>query len=832
MAQQPSRIGHFRVDRVLGRGGMGTVYLGRDEKLDRYAAIKLLSEFESADDASRERFLREARVAAAVRHPNIATIYEIGESGGIPYIAMEYCEGETLSARIHREPVRTDEFILIAEQIAAGLAAAHRNSVIHRDIKSANIILEENGSIKILDFGLAKLIEHDLATSKNATMQYSAAGGAFFGTVPYISPEQAAGLPADERSDLFSAGTVLYELATGKLPFEADTPLGVIARIRDQEPAPFEPLDPAFPPELARVISRLMQKAPENRYESAEQLAAELGRIRSKLHSSARMSLSGQTRKVGLQRTVRHKPAVAIVIIAAVLLLGALALAWTLKDSKPPIPVATAAAPGGPIRSIAVLPFRNLSGGESDSFLSIGMADTLITRLQQIENLQVRPTSAVLEYADKSIDSREAGNRLKVDGILEGRFLTNGQTVRINLQLTDSRTGYGVWAETLDGNRRDLLTLMDLVTNQAVAALDRGVLGEGARNSGASQPRTRSAEAFESYLRSRSLVGSLNAESYQRQLDHLQQAIALDPRFAAAYADMAIALSLGQVRGLGNGTAGGQTAEWFARQAVRIDPNLPEAHLALGRALVRAPNRFRESVRENLAALRLNPNEQLALYPMVTYFVAIGDLPRADCVGERFVKVNPTSNDARTRGYWYVNAVDPHRAQELAQEALQSPETHLAGYDILGSAALARNDIGAAEAARAKAAEIAPDHFIPKSLQAMTAAARGDAAEADRALATFAKDAESNHWAALRVALTHAKLGRRKQAVEWVRKAVAKGNRSWYFMVRHPWLQPLQNESEFQTIVVSMKKDLDDVHDDVIGVYETLCARPRSGRTI
>jgi eukaryotic-like serine/threonine-protein kinase len=831
MVHQPTRIGHFRVDRVLGRGGMGTVYLGRDEKLDRYAAIKLLSEFESADQASRERFLREARVAAAVRHPNIATIYEIGDTEGIPYIAMEYCEGETLSSRIHREPVRPDEFLLVAEQLAAGLAAAHRNNVIHRDIKSANIILEADGSVKILDFGLAKLVEQDLATSHHPTMQYSATGGSFFGTVPYISPEQAAGLPADARSDLFSAGTVLYELATGKLPFEADSPLGVIAKIRDQEPAPFVPLDPSFPPELARVISRLLQKNPEARYESADQLAADLGRIRSKLHTSARTSVSGQTRKVGLQRTVRRNPAIALLAAATLLLLG-LGAAWIFRDAAAPARSAAPAATRGPIRSIAVLPFRNLSAEGDDSFLSVGMADTLVTRLQQIENLQVRPTSAVLQYADKTIDSREAGDRLEVDGILEGRFLTDGQTVRINLQLTDSRTGYGVWAETLDGNRRDLLTLMDLVSNQAVAALDRGSRGEGKTGSGASQPRTRSAEAFEAYLRSRALIGSLNEETYKRQLAHLQEAVTLDPAFAAAYADLAIALSLGQVRGLGDGKLDGRSAEWFARQAVRYDPNLPEAHLALGRTLVRTPNRFRESVRENLAALRLNPNEQLALYTMVTYFVAIGDLPRADCIGERFVKVNPTSNDARTRGYWYINAVDPDRAKDLASEALKSPETHLAGYDLLGSSALVRNDLVAAEAARARAAAIAPNHFIPKSLSAMIAAARGNAAEADRALATFARDAESNHWAALRVAMTHAKLGRRKQAVEWIGRAVNHGNRSWYFMVRHPWLQPIQSDPEFQNAVVTIKKDLDDVHDDVIGVYETLCARSRNGRTV
>jgi len=811
---------------------MGVVYLARDERLGRAVALKLLSDIELIDDAARERFLREARVAASLRHPNIATIYEVGEAAGKPYIAMEYCEGESLSTRILREPFATDEFLSVAEQLASGLAAAHRGNVIHRDIKSANVILEPNGSVKILDFGLAKVIERDMALSHNPTMQYTSSGGAFFGTVPYISPEQALGLPADARSDLFSTGTVLYELASGKLPFEAESPLAVLARIRESEPATFEPKDPAFPIELANVISKLLQKSPQDRFHTADELYAELSRIRSKQFASVRKPKAvGPTKTVLLKRTVRKSPAIAL-IAAAVLLLTTLGTLWYFRNSIGAEAPQASRAAAGPIRSIAVLPFRNLSGTGDDAFLSVGMADTLVTRLQQIQSLQVRPTSAVLEFQNKSFDTREAGLRLKVDGVLEGRFLTSGQTVRVNMQLTDSRTGYGIWAESIDGSRRDLLSLMDLVSGKAVEALNRQADVASGPAANASEARTTNGKAFELYLRARARSGAYDQKTYDSQVAILQEAIGLDPKFAAAHAELAIVVSLGQVRGLGDGKVDGRTGEWFARQAVRLDPNLPEAHLALGRTLVRLPNRFRESVRENLAALRLNPNEQQALYAIVTYFISTGELTRAECLGERFVRVNPTSNDARTRGYWYINAVDPERAQELASEALSSKETELAGFDMLALSALARGDLSAAEAAQKRAAAIAPKHYVPKSLLAMIAAARNDRKGVERAVESMSEEIERNHFAALRVALSYARLGDVPLATKWIQKTAALGNHGWYFMIRHPWLQRLQSDPEFQKVVVVLKQELDDVHDDVIGIYDQLCDRGNNTQAV
>jgi tetratricopeptide (TPR) repeat protein len=330
-------------------------------------------------------------------------------------------------------------------------------------------------------------------------------------------------------------------------------------------------------------------------------------------------------------------------------------------------------------------------------------------------------------------------------------------------------------------------------------------------------------EAYELYLKARAIMGSLIPEHHDQHVALLQRAIELDPEFAAAYADLAIALSIGQTRGFGPDVNVYNTAERFARQAVRLDPNLPDAHLALGRTLVRFPDRYRESVRENLAALRLDPQNPYALHTVVSYFVATGDLNKIGCVGDRLVAIDPSSNNSRTRGYWHINAVNPEEAIRLAPEALRSEDTALAGHDIFANAYIALGDLRQAEIHQKEAARLEPKHYIPISLHAMISAANGDEAAAQASIDAMRREAETSHWAALRVAQTYAKLGRRDEAIKWLRMAAARGNHSWYFMVRHPWLQPLQSDPEFQEIIGKMKADLDDVRDDVVGVYEMLC---------
>jgi serine/threonine-protein kinase len=780
--------------------------------------LKVLNESDLPGDERKSRFLREARAAAQIRHPNVATIYEVGESNEKrPFIAMEFCEGLPLSQVIRQEPITGARFVKIARQIALGLAAAHRNGVTHRDIKSSNIMLEAGDSVKILDFGLAKIED----VSPDTPTATSPSGG-FFGTLPYLSPEQARGEGADQRSDLFSLGVVFYEMATGVLPFEGETALSLLERIRSSEPKPFVPIDPQFPRDGVEIIFRLLQKRPDDRQPSADAVVEQLASIEESFFETSKLSRSIST-TTGLRATTR--PTIPIVrngilyvlAIAVLVLLGIVLFREPRRAVAPP----AGGAPLPPIRSLAVLPFQNLSQEPSEEFLSVGLADALTTQLQQIQPLSVRPTSAVLEFHGKNPDIANAAARLQVDGILEGRFLTAGNTVRVSLQLTDARTGYGVWAANLEGGRDNLIDLIDDVASTTRSAIQEKL--STTQPAGRSEPRTSNPKAYELYLRARSLKGSLIAAENKSEIDYLKEAIELDPEFAAAYADLAIALSLGQVRGFSADPEQFNRAEWYARQAVRLDPNLADAHLALGRTLIRFPDRFREGIRESLAALRLNPNETLALHALIAYLTSTGDMQRAICLIDRFVATNPTSSDVRSRGYFFVNVIDPDEVMRLAPEALAHKETQIAGHDMLAIAHLLRGDRENALVEANKTLELSPNLYLGKSMQMLIAADREDVAAVNRWAKSIRSDAETNHYAAIRVALAYARLGDRDNAIKWLKVAQSLGNHGWYFLVRHPWMQPLQTDPEFQAVVSAMKADLDDVRDDVVGVFELLC---------
>lgn len=801
------------------------VYLAEDPRLGRQVALKVLSEYDLPDKDRRARFLREARAAAAIRHPNVATIYEVGETPeGLPFIAMEFCEGETLAAMIQGGTIGGKKIVKIARQTAEAIAAAHQRGIVHRDIKSANIMVEPGDIVKVLDFGLAKI--NDLTPA--SSIAETSASGNFFGTIPYLSPEQTRGLPADTRSDLFSLGIVFYEMATGKLPFNAEIPLMMLEKIRDSEPDPFVPLDPTLSIEMANIIGRLLKKDPAERYQTADDLARDLSGLETAV-SASQGDRPSMFRKSSLGRT-RSRRVNWLAVVALILVAGSAAgIAWfATRQGQERRSRAERPVPNGPIQSIAVLPFQNVSGIGSEDFLSIGLADALTTQLQQLPTLRIRPTSAVLQFAKNGLDPTTASERLKVDGVVEGRFLSDGNQVRVNIQLTDSRSGYSVWADTIQGKRGDLIRLMDDVSSATTSALQKklSLTGPGVTQS---EPTT-SPRAYEYFLKARALSGTLVPAQSADEIDYLKKAIELDPKFAAAYAELAVTLSLRQVRGLDKSTDSRTSAEEYAREAVRLAPDLSAAHLALGRALVRFPDRFAEATLENLAALRLNPSDTQSIQTIVSYFVSTGDLDKVKCLGDRLVSINPTSAEARTRAYWYINAADGATARTLADPALESHDTELAGHDILALAALQRGDLRTAEKEQKKASELVPDHYIGKGLAAMIAAARGDREGVERNVASMQKDLARTHWACLRAALAYAKLGDRNKAIFWFRRSQELGNHNWFFWTRHPWLASLQGDQEFQTVLGLIRRDLDAVRTEVLTVYDSVCGSGTGAR--
>jgi TolB-like protein len=496
---------------------------------------------------------------------------------------------------------------------------------------------------------------------------------------------------------------------------------------------------------------------------------------------------------------------------AALAIFGA--LLWTRANRiAPEKPVAMQVS----VRSLAVLPLQNSGSVKADDFLAVALADSLATQLGDIPALQVRPMSAVL--ASHNVAS------LAVDSLIEGRFSVTGNLVQITLWLTDSRTGRNLWVGSVTGPRDNLLSVVENVSAQTLIALNEKL---GVQRSGhASAPRSGNPLAFEEYLKARAVNQSLIPAMHAEEMAHLQRAIAFDPQFAAAYADLSIAISLGQLRGLNDAAQ----AEHLAREAVRLDPNLPTAHLALARALFATD--FRRSMLEIVAALRLNVRDSQTMSILVSFFVLSGDEARSECLIRHLPEIEPSSQEWLVRGYWYLNLLDAPAAKRAAADALATKSHEILGCHIAASACILEGKLDEADRYAARAEAIMPGGYIASSIAAQIAAARGDRTTALRKLQAFSAEASRNRWAALSQVIVYGKLGDRAQTVYWAKRTRQLGSHSWWTMKHHPWLQGVQDDPEFQSTLEQMRADLDYTRGAMLNVYESICGAElrRNGR--
>jgi serine/threonine-protein kinase len=565
-------FGRYLVLSLLGRGGMGTVYAARDTRLGRDVALKFLPHHLAADAGAEEQLLAEARAAAALEHPNVCVVHEIGETDdGRPFIAMARYEGETLRQRLRGAPLPVDEAVGIAVQIARGLAAAHARGIIHRDVKPGNVMLTPDGTVKLLDFGIARFADATLTSS-----------GATPGTVAYMSPEQTRGASLDRRSDLWSLGVVLYEMLAGQRPFRGGNEHALMEAVVNDEPEPVDALRPETPEAARRVVERLLRKDPAERYASADELLADL--------------TSGSGPKEPPKRRSRWVAPIVVLILVVMALGGA----WTAWHRS-----------AGPDRSIVVLPFVDMSADTDDEYFSDGLTEEIITRLASVPGLKVISRTSAMHYKGTRQPLREIARQLDVAHVLEGSVRQTGARVRITAQLIDAGTDEHLWAQNFDREIGDVLQVQDEIASEVASALEVE-LGERERRM-LVRRGTRDSAAHELYRRGRFLWNTRTVQGHQQALEYFGKAIERDSSYADAYAAMAdVYLTAFQLDLFATPEDEAYSRlTWASERALALDEESADAHTSFAIALMWQRN-WPGASREFRRAIELNPGHATA----------------------------------------------------------------------------------------------------------------------------------------------------------------------------------------------------------------------------
>jgi eukaryotic-like serine/threonine-protein kinase len=699
------RVSHYRLLRQLGSGGMGDVYAADDERLRRTVALKILTPEMSSDPARIQRFECEARAAGTLVHPNIAQVYEAGTCDGTRYIAMELVEGETLEQRIARAEIPIPEIVRIGVELTEAVAEAHRHRIIHRDIKSSNLMLSRSGHLKVLDFGLARI---DLPSEENETTQRLTLAGVVMGTPHSMSPEQALGQRGDARSDIFSIGVVLYQMVTRRIPFRGANATETIQKVINAEPEPMARFNYGLPVELEQIIRKCLEKEPKRRYQSVQEIFIDLRNLNRDL-TSGRRPAPGSV----LRSALRPRSRLFMIVILPLLLVASI-LTWQRQQrQREPVP---------PIRSVVVFPFMMDGAAEGDAYFADGMTENVISSLSQIAKLRVmnRSTSFSLK------EGLESARRLKVDAYLTGRLRYDGDVLVATVELVRTRDGSIAVMNTFSRPRAERGFIHRDVARMVASGLGEPGVEQKFTGYGSMNP-----EAYGLYLQGRH-YWQLRTEAGMRQgIELFERAVELDPDYASAYAGLADSYSLLERYAGIPAAAVKLRARNAARRALRLDPSLPDAHVAYASYLetfdwdwVGAEDAYRQAIElapshatayhwnamlltrlgrhpeaiENIeAASRLDPKNPLLRVAAANVHYYAGNYPQAAEGAREALTIDPSSVLARIQlglalSFGGEHALAIHELQRAWNEADGTPAVRIQALAALGFCHAAAGD--------------------------------------------------------------------------------------------------------------------------------------------